>query len=100
MIWTEDERADHLLANREYMERALREAVMVTRNAIREISMARDGYLFEEYVRFLDSLTGDLTRLTGLLLAIETEKKPLIRYRGRHDYAREVPPPAAKRANP
>lgn len=80
MIWTEDESTDRLLANRDYMEKALREAVMITRHAIREASMARNNYLFEEYVRFLDSLTGDLTKLSELLLVIEADKKIPIRY--------------------
>ncbi len=95
MIWPENESADYLLSNREYMEKALREAIMVTRNAIREASMERNGYLFEEYIRFLDSLTGDLARLSELLLITEADKKLPAIYRRQYDRRQTPPPPAS-----
>jgi len=95
MIWSENESADHLLSNREYMKKALREAIMVTRNAIREARMERNDYLFEEYVRFLDSLTGDLARLSELLLITEADKKMPAIYRRQYDRRQGTPPPAS-----
>lgn len=95
MLETEYESTDERLSNREYMEKALREAIMVTRNAIREASMERNGYLFEEYVRFLDSLTGDLARLSELLLITEANKKMPAIYRRQYDRRQGNPSPAS-----
>jgi hypothetical protein len=91
MLGTEYESTDERLSTREYTEKALREAVMVTRDAIREASTERNGYLFEEYVRFLDSLTGNLARLSELLLVIEADKKMPIIYRRQYFPRQDAP---------
>lgn len=70
MYWVDDDNDDHLLSNADYMEKTLREALTVTRLAIREANTARNSFLFEEYVRYLGSLNGDLTKLAEVLLAL------------------------------
>ncbi len=95
MFGTEYESSDEKLPNREYTEKALREAVMVTRDAIREANRERSGYLFEEYVRFLDSLTGNLARLSELLLVIEADKKAPVLYRRQYYPRQEAPSPSS-----
>ncbi len=75
MPWDDNDNTEQQETTRDHMEKALLEAVTVIRDAIREASMTRNTFLFEEYVRFLDSLSGDLAKLSEVLLALEAEKK-------------------------
>lgn len=98
MYWVDDDNDDHLLSNSKYMEKALREALTVTRLAIREASMSRNSFLFEEYVRFIGSLNNDLTKLSEVFLALNAraDKQKLVRDRDFHVARQGISSPATK----
>jgi hypothetical protein len=75
MPWDDDKNDGQRQASRDYLETALLEAITVIRDAIHEARSTRNSFLFEEYVRFLNSLAGDLTNLSAVLLAIEAGKR-------------------------
>lgn len=75
MYWLDDENGTSQPSNCEYMETVLQEALTVTSEAINEASLSRGSFLFEEYVRYLDTLTGNLARISEVLLAIRVNKQ-------------------------
>ena len=69
-----EEQDSYLLGNMELIEEGLQEALVATRNALRQVQKDQYDYSFEGYADVLRALTGNLKTITETYLAIKGVK--------------------------